>query len=604
MHYRWRVAAVVAVSFWWSQAPAQQTVQPGYDALDTSRIFPIAGSHLLKEREEEVGRLFALHPELTTALGKTTTWAFSVGSQATWYADRFTNSTRYQVPSTCRAVGTSCYLFVEDTSWANGRVNQAVVDSVVRALDAATPANPSAGIFQTDIATFGNPPDIDHDSRIIVLMLDIIDGFTGTGGYIAGYFTSFNEVPKTTPGYSTSNQAEIYFLDVNPANLTTPGGLRNGLATTAHEFQHMIHFNYDPTEITFVNEGLSEVAEVICGYPLRDQSGYVNETNHYLFDWRGNDNTLVLRDYSRASRFALYLRDQFGPGVFKPIVQSTAHGIAGIDQGLSALVPSTSRRFAGVFQDWLVANALDDTGVDPRYGYQYPSLLKAVPKVLASPNVATTTDTVQDLAGRYLAFTGGSGLHVTFSSSSVALVIKAAETGPGGKRVLPVTPGVEFNEPEFGTTYSTVTFVVMNTSTTTPVVFQYASSGGTTSVDKESPALPTQAGLDQNYPNPFNPSTTIGYAISSVDWGPGAGETGSGIRGLGSGWVRLSVYDVLGREVAVLVNEPQVPGRHSVTWNPVGMASGVYVCRLMFFPPNAGISEGRLVQSRKLVLLR
>jgi hypothetical protein len=601
----------VAVAFWCVPVPAQQAVQRGSEEQETSGIFPIAGSHLLKEREEEVGRLFALHPELRTALRKTAAWAFSVGSQATWYADRFTNNTRYQVPSTCRAVGTSCYLFVEDASWTNGRVNQAVLDSVVRALDAATPANPSAGIFQTDIAAFGSPPDVDHDSRIVVLLLDIVDGFSGTGGYIAGYFTSFNEVPKITPGFSTSNEAEIYFLDVNPANLTTPGGLRNGLATTAHEFQHMIHFNYDPTEITFVNECLSEVAEVICGYPLRDQSGYVNETNHYLFDWRGTDNTLVLRDYSRASRFALYLRDQFGTGVFKPVVQSAAHGIAGIDQGLSALVPSTSRRFAGVFQDWLVANALDDTGIDPRYGYQYPSLLKAVPKVFASPDVASTTDTVQNLGGRYLAFAGGNGLHVTFSSSSLTLVIKAVETGQVSKRVLPVTLGVQFNEPEFGTTYSSVSFVVMNTSTTTPAVFQYVSRGGTTSATDEGPALPAQAGLEQNYPNPFNPSTTIGYAIASTDQGPGSEQAGSGSLGLGSSWVRLIVYDLLGREVAVLVNEKQAPGRYSVTWNSRGLASGVYVCRLLLLLPDAATgmpgaasSGGQLVQSRTLVLLR
>ncbi len=44
--------------------------------------------------------------------------------------------------------------------------------------------------------------------------------------------------------------------------------------------------------------------------------------------------------------------------------------------------------------------------------------------------------------------------------------------------------------------------------------------------------------------------------------------------------VRLSVYDILGREVAVLVNEKKQPGSYTVTWNASGVASGLYICRL------------------------
>jgi len=63
--------------------------------------------------------------------------------------------------------------------------------------------------------------------------------------------------------------------------------------------------------------------------------------------------------------------------------------------------------------------------------------------------------------------------------------------------------------------------------------------------------------LTQNYPNPFNPSTKIKYAISSRQF------------------VTLKIYDVLGREIATLVNEEKPVGRYEVMWNALDIPSGV-----------------------------
>ena len=68
--------------------------------------------------------------------------------------------------------------------------------------------------------------------------------------------------------------------------------------------------------------------------------------------------------------------------------------------------------------------------------------------------------------------------------------------------------------------------------------------------------------LEQNYPNPFNPTTSIGYELAA----PGA--------------VRLAVYDLLGREVALLVDAPRAAGRHRVQFDAAGLATGTYVYRL------------------------
>ena len=81
-------------------------------------------------------------------------------------------------------------------------------------------------------------------------------------------------------------------------------------------------------------------------------------------------------------------------------------------------------------------------------------------------------------------------------------------------------------------------------------------------VHTESEELPTEVTLSGNYPNPFNPETTIRYAL------PQANN------------VRLAVYDLLGHEVAVLVDEPKPAGRHATRFDAGDLPSGAYVYRL------------------------
>jgi hypothetical protein len=105
-----------------------------------------------------------------------------------------------------------------------------------------------------------------------------------------------------------------------------------------------------------------------------------------------------------------------------------------------------------------------------------------------------------------------------------------------------------------------------------------------TSVSLPSSGVPSDFSLSQNYPNPFNPSTAIKYTIG------GAGGQGPGVRK-----TMLVVYDILGREVATLVNEVKAPGSYEVTFDASGLASGVYICRL---------TAGSFVQAMKMALLR
>jgi len=447
-----------------------------------SDAVPLPGSHLLRTQEAFLREYLSLHPELrpTMQLIKPSAWTFSVGSTASWYADDFTstapdpNASRYLVPSTCRAVGTHCYVFVEDQSWLSGRVTQAAVDSVRQTFDESTPADPFAGVYETCQVTFGDPPDVDGDPRIIILMLDIVDGYAGSGGYVAGYFYSLDQFPKTS--FPTSNVAEIYYLDCDPADLGSASGLQKAMSVTAHEFQHMIHFRYDPQELTFFNEMCSLTAEVVSGYPVYNQAYYVQETDHYLLDWRGEDNVAVLRDYSRAARFGLYVMEQYGSSVFREIVASPQHGIPGFNAGL-LVAGVLSRSFQETFADWLIANTLNDPAYEPRWGYLYPGLPGAEGTTYGTPSVPPTTASVERLAADYVSFVGGTGLSATFSQVSPSVQIQAVETGPSARRVLSVAPGVPFVEPEFGSTYTEVHFVVTNTSQSVAGSYTYSATG-------------------------------------------------------------------------------------------------------------------------------
>jgi hypothetical protein len=109
------------------------------------------------------------------------------------------------------------------------------------------------------------------------------------------------------------------------------------------------------------------------------------------------------------------------------------------------------------------------------------------------------------------------------------------------------------------------------------VIARYSALGGSLTGVKESPAVARSFNLSQNYPNPFNPSTTIAFALPS------------------RAFVKLKIYDLLGRELATLVSEELPAGNYTRQWNASNMSSGVYFYRL---------EAGSSLQTKKLILLK
>ena len=94
--------------------------------------------------------------------------------------------------------------------------------------------------------------------------------------------------------------------------------------------------------------------------------------------------------------------------------------------------------------------------------------------------------------------------------------------------------------------------------------------------------VPTVYALEQNYPNPFNPTTKIEYALPE------------------NAKVTLKVYDIIGREVATLVNEQEQPGFYEVNFGSFHFASGVYIYRMMA----QANGKNTFVKVKKMLLIK
>lgn len=109
------------------------------------------------------------------------------------------------------------------------------------------------------------------------------------------------------------------------------------------------------------------------------------------------------------------------------------------------------------------------------------------------------------------------------------------------------------------------------------VAWSVYNGGFSVGVKGISSEVPTKFELFQNYPNPFNPKTNIKYSVSSVQD------------------IKLIVYDILGKEVATLVNQKQVPGLYEVTFDGNNLSSGIYFYKL---------TAGSFSQTKKMILLK
>ena len=344
-----------------------------------------------------------------------------VGDKKKFYAVDFSNQTQYITDATLHAIGKFCYIFVEDSQWQR-TVKPLSVEKVRRAFDDSTPTEPNRGIYQIETETFGQPPDIDNDQRIYILLLDVRDFYKRGGNFVAGYFSPVNQqhgvVRDPNSGAPLrSNKIELLYIDTHPLPVDSP----DGLGVVAHEFQHLIHWRYDPNEEIWINEGCSDYAMFLCGY---DVSGHVSafekEPNSSLVNWpRGMQSKLSY--YGAAYLWMLYLHEHYGgPRIISTILRTQTNGIFSVNSALKAL--GHEKYFSQIFADWKVANYVDDLQIENGiYGYRNENPKPRVKEQYRYYPISNSGNQVEAWATDYISFTGMIGfgdLKLNFKSDS------------------------------------------------------------------------------------------------------------------------------------------------------------------------------------------
>ena len=191
--------------------------------------------------------------------------------------------------------------------------------------------------------TFGdeNNPGIDNDPRFHVVFTDLI------GESYNGYFSSSDSTDPRVR--KNSNGKEILFLNTSLLSL----GPAAVIDTLVHESQHMIHFNHDRNEMSFIDEGLSGLAEYLAMGKIQDTfiRNYLYDTGRSLIWWPESSNSAPY--YGSSFLFCVYLYDRFGADFIRDLVSRDENGLDGIDKALENI------RFSGnaddVFLQWSAA---------------------------------------------------------------------------------------------------------------------------------------------------------------------------------------------------------------------------------------------------------
>ena len=207
-------------------------------------------------------------------------------------------------------------------------------------------------------------PGVDGDPHLYMLYVN------GLGSSVAGLFWPNDEYSPLVHEYS--NGHEMFYLSADNVSLAS-GYIESVLA---HEFQHMVHWNVDRNEETWLNEGFSELVELVLGFEIGGFDYiYSLDTDKPLTRWPSEPGSAG-EHYGQVFLFSTYLFDRFGREFIREVASNPANGLVGIDQALddgnvSDPISGDPIGVEDVFLDWAVSLALQDPGLaDGRYGLQ------------------------------------------------------------------------------------------------------------------------------------------------------------------------------------------------------------------------------------------
>ncbi|QEE16865.1 Ig-like domain-containing protein [Promethearchaeum syntrophicum] len=301
---------------------------------------------------------------------------YADGDIVDWYSYD-SNTGTITVPFELRGVGNNIEIWVAlDLSFPDDRDLPVITDDQVAYMIDEFDTN----IYPIDTSYFGTPDFHDGSSA---QQGDAYYEETGRSVMLVSNIRDDNYYDQTYPYYIVGfywgvlEQAfdrNIISIDcMDWENRIGDTALRPNLyeGVVAHEYQHLIHDDYNSNDDTFMNEGCSMYAEPLCGYGVAwgDIEAYLATPDNSLTVWEDQGGINILADYGAALMWAVYLSDHYGGAAFLSyFVQNGVPGITGINQALTYF--GYSETFDDVYHDWRIANLIHtDTIGGGKYDY-------------------------------------------------------------------------------------------------------------------------------------------------------------------------------------------------------------------------------------------
>ena len=302
--------------------------------------------------------------------------------------DRFyTHIPEQLVKATCIAIGKHIYIYIENS--VLGVINEVQAQDIAAEFDSR--------IYPQVHRWIGSEwrPGLDRDNRVTLLLHDV--GLNNSAQDIGGYFSPTDQRPTDF----NSNRREIIFADVF---LLKERGRFIFLALLAHEFAHLANWyqNGGTTDESWLEEGLASFAEWAIYGNVHNifVDGYLRDPSVSLTI--GNTRDVY---YGAAFMLLLYAFENHGGGEFiRELARQDLLGISGINAAFTSL--DRPERFADVFQNWAVANFVNDIRRGQIFGYENLPNKRVNREVDRRVNSYPTirADSLEDWGVRYVTF--------------------------------------------------------------------------------------------------------------------------------------------------------------------------------------------------------
>lgn len=334
-----------------------------------------------------------------------------IGDKSNFWVSNLDTISNTEVQATLRYATPHVYFWVQDGVTYDEKEMKSLVDEFENE------------IYPTNREFFGNEwsPGIDGDEHIYILYS------RGLGSSIAGYFSSSDSVHPLVQEYSNGHEMFLFNAD------NTFLGEDFTYGVLAHEFQHMIHWNLDGNETSWLNEGSSELAAFLNDY---DPGGfdwvYISDPDLQLNDWP-NDQDATTPHYGAGFLFMTYFLDRFGEDATKLLVKDPANGLDSVEDVLREIDATDSLSGQPIsaddfFMDWAVTNFVLDKSIgDGRYVYKnYPGAHRAsaTETIFSCPQAPIARD-VHQYGVDYIAIECEGDYTISFTGSTATGLLPA-----------------------------------------------------------------------------------------------------------------------------------------------------------------------------------